>query len=524
MARQVKVAKVLDAQTYSQVKMEKGIKEVIGGFLQPIKDFFNTLFGRNPQAVAAQYNDLAKRIEQRLSEGGLGGLVVEAEVDTTPIIEAVEKVMDDLVGLKEYLENLKGGQQGGQQGAAGPSPTFPDKIETNVVVSISTIGETWDLKIPVSVDLSKLKESFNKLRDGLSQKVKDANFNKILASRITSFITQLHATITQQINAQVNLQSENVRNAMRSIGDEITETLREIALKVVEEMKSQQREGTYFSPREAFWEALDIRMLENELKRFGPQVRERLITSLISPLVTKKLKEALRDVTIALRGRLSELGVKVTLGEVKESEEESPQAPEEVEEEEKVKVVDEFIEFLRTVKNVMSQSRDVDSLRDFLTLLRDALQNRDSLYDALSLVVSRWRDTYPKKELEDFIGKYGKVLVGVSSSEVLGVLTSEFGSYLGGQATRKLMKQIKVKPPKKPKPIKKLPPLPKAVEQILLWWKNLPQDSRRVISGILHSYLTETNPDVRKVLERELVETAKKLGIPIKALRELSSE
>jgi len=78
------------------------------------------------------------------------------------------------------------------------------------------------------------------------------------------------------------------------------------------------------------------------------------------------------------------------------------------------------------------------------------------------------------------------------------------------------IKQIKIKEPKKVKPITKLPSLSDVVYRILLWWKNLSDKDKAVLSSILRRYLTETDDEVRKELERELVSVAKGLGIPVK--------
>jgi len=91
-----------------------------------------------------------------------------------------------------------------------------------------------------------------------------------------------------------------------------------------------------------------------------------------------------------------------------------------------------------------------------------------------------------------------------------------FGNLGGGYGRIFYIKQIKTKDPKKVKPITKLPPLSEVVYRILLWWKNLSERDKTVLSSILRRYLTETDDNVRKELERELVSVAKGLGIPVK--------
>lgn len=92
------------------------------------------------------------------------------------------------------------------------------------------------------------------------------------------------------------------------------------------------------------------------------------------------------------------------------------------------------------------------------------------------------------------------------------------GPSAGGKRVPRIfyIKQIKTKDPKKVKPITKLPPLSEVVYRILLWWKNLSERDKAVLSSILRRYLTETDDNVRKELERELVSVAKGLGIPVK--------
>jgi len=175
-----------------------------------------------------------------------------------------------------------------------------------------------------------------------------------------------------------------------------------------------------------------------------------------------------------------------------------------------------------TIKEHFSGSRKFDELKEFLSYILPKLPPTPPIPPLSSLL----RDPRLQDDVKQrYVGIYEDIRRIVEANiptqaDATEILTgTEFWRRLytevvGGSPPRRLVKQIK--DVRKPKPITKLPDLSKAVTQILLWWKNLPEERRRAISGILRAYLTETNPKIKKELEKELISAAKRLGIPVR--------
>lgn len=319
-------------------------------------------------------------------------------------------------------------------------------------------------------------------------------------------------------------------------GEEFVSVAQAIADKIINIILSEYRvgwgwrieEGT--TPEEVLGQIYDLKALISRLRNVSKREAE-----VIFKVLLDKMRSSIQSQLRGLTSTMS-FGEGVKIGSIGEEKEETPPPrlrtsilhEEEEEREMERKALFEVQKFLLTLQNNQELREEIgrerweeewEKIRSFLRARMNL-----SIYDAII-------ELGKTNELNDKLRRMFSLLVdridaNKEHREVLkrlkvSDLLSSSRTRIPIRKTSMLYKQIKVKPPKKPKPIKKLPPLPKAVEQILLWWKNLPTESRKVISGILHSYLVETDPDVRKALERELVETAKRLGIPIKALRAL---
>lgn len=417
----------------------------------------------------------------------------------------------------------------------GTSPeASPSELSPSPEGKTQTFSTVFEVKLPSLDILHTYCRQAISFVEGIKgvQHINDATINELTKYR-SILLTYLGKVIKEMQDVNVsNLTSQLTQTE----NEEFVSVAQAIADKIINIILSEYRvgwgwrieEGT--TPEEVLGQIYDLKALISRLRNVSKREAEVIFKVLLNK-IRSSIQSQLRGLTST-----TSFGEGVKIGSIGEEEEEIPPPRlrtsilHEEEEEVEVKrralsVVQEFLLALRNNQELREEigeeqwRREWEKIRSFL----EARKNL-SIYGAIKELVRTDELNYRLREMFsrfvdriDANKKYKEVLEELTVSE----LSSLSGTRIPIRKTSMLYKQIKVKPPKKPKPIKKLPPLPKAVEQILLWWKNLPVESRKVISGILHSYLVETDPDVRKALERELVETAKRLGIPIKALRAL---